>query len=625
MDDNCDAAVLVMDELINYDKLETGTLRLEFAVVDIAEMVGRVCGLMQLHAKQRNVTLMLATTRGGAGSMGSVGSLGSVGSDIVGSVESVVGSGDDIDGGGRDSECESGDGDLSDPPERVKGDKRNRNKDGSPYKRPQQLPSDCVVVGDSFRLNQVLRNLVSNALKFTPDMGKVTVRVSWQRAGLPTARPSVPLTEENAHLLVMTRAGSVRIEVADTGAGLTAQHIKEIGREGVQFNANELQAGQGSGLGVFIVKGIVEQHGGTLGVKSPGLGRGSTFTAELPLYRRDYPELSHQLSGIGAVQRDHEVNVNRERRKSIDSLGRSNSSHSIANSIRSSLVTSHGALTARRGSVGGSVESFVGSGSRSSTGSVVVPKICVLEEVMEGLGGVEGVGGLRRLSPPVTPHRLTLRTVGTIVAGTVAISHGQSPRRGSGLASPARVGSPGPPKTSAGFLLVVDDSLMSRKMLVRLLCAKKYTCVQAEDGLQALEVYRELLGRGGRLDAVLMDFEMPQMNGPTATWHLRQLGYSGLVIGVTGNVLPDDVSYFLSQGADYVLPKPLHMPDFEAKMDLMRAQQAAEMVLQFSAPRTPPAGTIIEPPSLVTPYSSDEHLSTRIAPIDLQRVRPLPN
>ncbi|KAJ1435092.1 CheY-like superfamily, partial [Ochromonadaceae sp. CCMP2298] len=131
-----------------------------------------------------------------------------------------------------------------------------------------------------------------------------------------------------------------------------------------------------------------------------------------------------------------------------------------------------------------------------------------------------------------------------------------------------------------GLLLVVDDAMMSRKMLVRLLCAKKYTCVQAEDGLQALEVYRELLGRGGRLDAVLMDFEMPQMNGPTATWHLRQLGYSGLVIGVTGNVLPDDVSYFLSQGADYVLRKPLHMPDFEAKMDLHRAHQRAQQAQQ---------------------------------------------
>jgi CheY-like chemotaxis protein len=72
--------------------------------------------------------------------------------------------------------------------------------------------------------------------------------------------------------------------VTDTGAGLSAQQLLEIGAEGVQFNANQLQAGQGSGLGLFISKGIVSQHGGTFQVTSGGLDCGATFSIELPLF-----------------------------------------------------------------------------------------------------------------------------------------------------------------------------------------------------------------------------------------------------------------------------------------------------------------------------------------------------
>jgi signal transduction histidine kinase len=77
----------------------------------------------------------------------------------------------------------------------------------------------------------------------------------------------------------------VRITVVDDGAGLSPAQVVDICKEGVQFNVNELQAGGGSGLGLFIGKGIVEQHGGTIQVSSDGLGRGATFVIELPMFR----------------------------------------------------------------------------------------------------------------------------------------------------------------------------------------------------------------------------------------------------------------------------------------------------------------------------------------------------
>lgn len=68
--------------------------------------------------------------------------------------------------------------------------------------------------------------------------------------------------------------------------------------------------------------------------------------------------------------------------------------------------------------------------------------------------------------------------------------------------------------------------------------------------------------------AILMDFEMPVMNGPTSTKHLRQMGCECIIVGISGNVLPEDVNFFLSQGANKVLPKPLQ---FENLMEIWEA------------------------------------------------------
>ncbi len=74
------------------------------------------------------------------------------------------------------------------------------------------------------------------------------------------------------------RAGSLLLMVKDSGVGMTEEQQKNLFREGVQFNANKLQGGGGSGLGLFIAKGIAELHGGTLRACSEGINKGSTFT-----------------------------------------------------------------------------------------------------------------------------------------------------------------------------------------------------------------------------------------------------------------------------------------------------------------------------------------------------------
>ena len=112
--------------------------------------------------------------------------------------------------------------------------------------------------------------------------------------------------------------------------------------------------------------------------------------------------------------------------------------------------------------------------------------------------------------------------------------------------------------------LIADDSILSRSMLIRLLRSNYCTCDEAEDGLKAIEMVKVSMESGKPYDIILMDSEMPNMNGPETARHIKtQLGYTGLVIGVTGNALPEDISIFKSHGADDVLVKPIKIKQFD--------------------------------------------------------------
>ena len=106
-------------------------------------------------------------------------------------------------------------------------------------------------------------------------------------------------------------------------------------------------------------------------------------------------------------------------------------------------------------------------------------------------------------------------------------------------------------------VLIVDDVPMNRKMLHRVLEASCRSIEEAGDGDEAVAKVQQSMASNTPFDAITMDFQMPNMDGPTATKLIRDMGYTGIILGVTGNALPDDVALFISKGANRVLLKPV--------------------------------------------------------------------
>jgi signal transduction histidine kinase len=115
-----------------------------------------------------------------------------------------------------------------------------------------------VVQADAGQLRQVFTNLIDNAMKFTPQGGKITV-------GVWLARPDL-----------------IHLEVSDTGPGIPEEFLSRIFNKFEQGKTQQVSGYHGTGLGLAICKGIVEGHGGRIAVRSRA-GKGSTFYFELPV------------------------------------------------------------------------------------------------------------------------------------------------------------------------------------------------------------------------------------------------------------------------------------------------------------------------------------------------------
>ena len=383
-----------------------------------------------------------------------------------------------------------------------------------------------TILMDKFKMDQVIRNLLSNALKFTPRGGTVTIKITYEpnplikkdlshpayQKALSKMKPITDRLMSTSSMFSMTSSnqmlfdsdlemgrnscdenfvslGHLVISVRDTGAGISEVNQKRLFNDIVQFNPEILQAGGGSGLGLWITKGIVDLHEGEISVHSDGEGCGSVFTCKIPMWR-NYDDFIEYLESPS---------------KDIHST---------------------------RTSIGGSLP----GGDRTLSKNVSFD--------------------LLPLDCPINLLAMTAAAACKLVEENIAMSRSSSRRNSSAPTLRPLVFVP------QYNLLIVDDSRLNRKMLCKMLRGTGHFCDEAEDGLMAVAKVKESmsLGEGSEAktyDAILMDFVMPNMGGPEATKIICAMGFIGPIYGVTGNALENDIQHFTDCGATRVFTKPL--------------------------------------------------------------------
>jgi len=141
------------------------------------------------------------------------------------------------------------------------------------------------ISGDSDRLQQVVLNLLTNAIKFTPNDGRVKVRLSKEVGNREWAcrersRTGVGSGEEFSEPPI---PNYVQIQVSDTGQGISADFLPHVFERFCQADSSHTRSNKGLGLGLAIAHHVVELHGGTIQAQSQGIGQGATFTVKLPI------------------------------------------------------------------------------------------------------------------------------------------------------------------------------------------------------------------------------------------------------------------------------------------------------------------------------------------------------
>ena len=329
----------------------------------------------------------------------------------------------------------------------------------------------------------------------------------------------------------------------------------------IQFNANKLQNGGGSGFGLWskcidipylcfisyiyrlVCRSIVELHGGKVSVHSDGEGTGCTFTVEIPICDSDNIDTANQsnfellMGGSRRLNNPPNENNNVRRPSNLESVPSSASSR-LSSKLLPFGRTQH-------------IETSSTTNNQSHSRSISER----VREIIPGSSthpnhayGMDLVVSSNSNASAVVSSRVNSTGRQAVISGAIEDIHNSLDMESVHN------------EMKDINLLIVDDADLNRKMIRRLLSNKVSHVDDVEDGLKAVQ-YIKSISRGMKdyVDVILMDYLMPNMDGPAATKEIRSLGYKGLIIGVTGNALQEDIDTFISNGADKVLIKPVNI------------------------------------------------------------------
>jgi signal transduction histidine kinase/CheY-like chemotaxis protein len=442
----------------------------------------------------------------------------------------------------------------------------------------------CGFLGDPTRLRQVLLNLIGNAVKFT-DAGGVTVEVMLQPSN---DTPSVRL----------------RVEVADSGPGIPENVRTRLFEPFTQADSSISRRFGGTGLGLAICRRLVGLMGGTIGVSST-LGRGSRFHFEVTLARTDAPlparpSLPEQLHGLRVLLVD-DTAINRQVRcRQLAAFGMQTTA--AADSAQAIAALQQGQQRGQPFDLAlidlvmpEHADEALAQRIRSMPGMAKLRLVIVSSSDRDALP--PGLTHLADavLTGPVREHSL-LDTLGRLFGAT---AQGEPAQGESACAAPGPA--PDLPCLSPMRLLVAEDNKINQRLMVKLLGAGGHQVEVASNGEAAVEAVRH-----GNFDMVLMDIQMPVLDGVGAVRRIRAMAEpmrSIPILALTADAIAGAEERYLAVGVDAYLAKPITPAALQAalagltgrrrEMDAM-APGAAPVALPTAqstgAPHAPPCG-----------------------------------
>jgi PAS domain S-box-containing protein len=390
------------------------------------------------------------------------------------------------------------------------------------------------IVGDGARLRQVLLNLLANAVKFT-EKGEVIVHVDAESAGAGKHR--------------------IRLAVRDTGIGIPLDRMNRLFESFSQVDASTSRRYGGTGLGLAISKRIIELMGGTMWAESE-VGKGSTFHIDLTAAEADIPAriISDDAVPKFAAKRILIVDDNATNREIVSRQVRAWGMEPVAVGRPSEALA------------------LIDQGEHFD--------VAALDLLMPEMDGFELAGEIRRRRGGRDLPLVLITSAAGISRSRSAeefIAQLAKPLKASQLynallsilaepldepAAPATTD--GVPEASSLRILLAEDNAVNQKVALRVLDKLGYQADVASNGLEALEALER-----ERYDVVLMDVQMPEMDGLAASraicdrWPVES---RPRIIAMTANAMLEDREACFAAGMDDYVAKPVRPEELAAAL-----------------------------------------------------------
>jgi PAS domain S-box-containing protein len=421
------------------------------------------------------------------------------------------------------------------------------------YRVDASVPA--TLLGDVTRVRQVLLNLLTNAVKFT-QAGEVVLRA--------TARP---------------KEGRSRVEIVvrDTGIGIPPQRLDRLFRSFSQVDPSTTRQFGGTGLGLAICKRLAEKMGG--GISAESTGRGSTFRVEIvapegpPLPNEGRVPGLERLAGQRVFVLDDGPGSRETLSETLAGWGMlvrtTGSAREALTWIEAGEAFDIGLVDEEMSEVDG--RRFAES-IRRFRDADALPLVLVTSRGRRG-------GGPRGTFAAVVARPLRPRALASVLAGLRDDSVSRKRRRGSSSGLPRDLGTSHPLR-----ILLAEDNAVNQKVALSHLARMGYRADVAATGREALEAVRR-----ERYDVVLMDVQMPEMDGLEATRRVRSFlpdEDGPWIVALTASAMTGDPERCLAAGMNDYLSKPVRAEELAAALRRTPRRTAA------LAPRGDVAGSL---------------------------------